>query len=364
MPTTAWKTFEIVTQNNHKEGRYAYIFSSRCAAAHAPLAVSLVLLLVFSLAGGLIVPAHAEPLADSGATLPGLTNATTTWADYDTDGDLDLLLTGATTSDDRFIALYGNDSGTLTALSGTGLTGLSAAAVAWGDYDNDNDPDLLLAGTDATATRQTVLYRNNSDGTFTADSAATSAIPGLSGADADWGDYDNDGNLDLLLAGDADDGGVGAPLTEIYRNDGGTEWNLTNVGAPLPRIDDGVARWGDYDGDGDFDALLSGTDGVSTDTTRIYTNNGGAFALDSDATGDLPDVQQGVIAWADYDNDGDLDLFLGGTVSGTDDIARVYKNNNGRFAQSMRALPKNNAHAEHILKKRNSVLHYRNYHIH
>ena len=92
-----------------------------------------------------------------------------------------------------------------------GLPGVAYSAVAWGDYDNDGWKDVLVAGQDdlVQGTRFTRIYRNDGNGAFH-DIAA--GLPGVLGASAAWGDYDRDGRLDILF--------TGAGLTKVYHNDG------------------------------------------------------------------------------------------------------------------------------------------------
>jgi len=89
--------------------------------------------------------------------------------------------------------------------------------VAWGDYDNNGALDILLAGW-STSGHVTRVYRNDG-GSF---SDANAGLPGFSHGDVAWGDYDNDGDLDILLAG--------AQITRIYRNNSATA--NTVPGAP------------------------------------------------------------------------------------------------------------------------------------
>jgi hypothetical protein len=155
--------------------------------------------------------------------------------------------------------IYRNDAGTFTHI-GAGLTGVYNCAVAWGDYDNDGDLDLLLTGYTGSA-RISRVYRNDG-GTFTDIGA------GLTGVDRSavaWGDYDNDGDLDLVLAGYTGS----SYISRIYRNDGGT---LTRIYAGLPGVHYSAAAWGDYDNDGDLDLVLAGWTG-SNYISRIYRNN-------------------------------------------------------------------------------------------
>jgi hypothetical protein len=124
-----------------------------------------------------------------------------------------------------------------------------------------------------------------------------------------WGDYDNDGDLDLLFAGNSNDGWI----TRIYRNDGGT---FTNANAGLLGLIWSSAAWGDYDNDGDLDLMIIGYDPVAqVHRSILYRNDAGAF-VDSGAT--FHNLILGTVSWVDYDNDGRLDLSLAGNENGLD----------------------------------------------
>ena len=82
---------------------------------------------------------------DVGATLQGVRFNNVAWGDYDNDGDLDILLAGRTNTGSRVSRVYRNDAGIFTDIA-AGLTGVDNASVAWGDYDNDGDLDILLTG--------------------------------------------------------------------------------------------------------------------------------------------------------------------------------------------------------------------------
>ena len=73
-----------------------------------------------------------------------------------------------------------------------------SCSVAWGDYDNDGDLDILLTG-DSDTYPISKIYRNNGDNTFTEQTSI--ALTGVFCCSAKWGDYDNDGDLDILLTG-------------------------------------------------------------------------------------------------------------------------------------------------------------------
>ena len=249
---------------------------------------------------------------NSTVDLPGIRNGSVAWGDYDNDGDLDILLTGA--SGGMHIAeIYRNDRGTFTNI-GARLPGVPHSSVAWGDYDADGDLDILLTGGDGTEDIAKI-YRNDV-GIFTDINAG---LPGVYASSAAWGDYDNDGDLDILLTGN-----TGSDyITKIYRNNGET---FTDIGAGLLGVFKGSVAWGDYDSDGDLDILVTGDTG-SDYITKIYRNDGGIF---TDINAGLPGVYASSVAWGDYDIDGDLDVLLTGW-SGTKHIASIFRNDKGTF---------------------------------
>jgi hypothetical protein len=212
------------------------------------------------------------------------------WADHDNDGDLDLYI--ANKGPNR---LFRNDAGTLTDVTAPPLDdGGSGRAVACADYDGDGDVDIYVANDDA----PNVLFRND-DGTFV-DAAITLLADAGRGVCAAWGDYDDDGDPDLYLSNGQPD------ANRLFRNDGGGAF--VDVTVP-PLGDAGNGRgvdWGDYDNDGDLDLYLVKDSG----TNRLYRNDGaGGFADVTAGPLGQPGKGDGC-GWADYDNDGDLDIYL------------------------------------------------------
>jgi len=249
----------------------------------------------------------------------GVYAGTVTWADYDGDGDLDLLVTGVTTTGPVGVPatrLYRNDGGGVFTSVPHPFPDVYLGAVAWGDYDNDGDLDVVVTGTDGTGALKAALWRNDGAGGFT-DAGAN--LPGMDLGFAAWGDYDGDGDLDLLFGGNSNDGWI----TRLYRNDGGT---LTDANAGLLGVLWASAAWGDYDNDGDLDIMLMGYDATAqTRVSRLYRNDAGTF-VNSGQT--FHDLFLGTLSWMDYDNDGDLDLLLAGNtgMAGVD-FTGIYQNN-------------------------------------
>ncbi len=217
---------------------------------------------------------------------------------------------------------HNNGDGTFSEVN-AGLTIMNSPSVDWGDCDNDGDVDLLMVG-DAGSVSETFIYLNE-NGTFTRLEAE---IEGAVGGYASWGDYDNDGNLDILITGKDF---TLVPVSYVYRNNGDLTFSFSNAGLVGTAL--GPADWIDYDNDGDLDIMLSGENaGCGNASTRLYTNNGvGSF---DEFPAGLPFVERASSAWGDYDNDGDYDLMLTGLADSP--VTRFYRNDllSGTFQQN------------------------------
>jgi len=135
-------------------------------------------------------------------------------------------------------------------------------------------------------------------------------LAGISSGCAVWGDYDQDGDLDILISGTTNGFSSGV-ITQIYRNDNG---QFIDIRADLAGLIYVSAAWGDYDNDGDLDLVLTGWDpAVTNNITHVYRNDGGVF---TDLRANLPGGAAGSVAWGDLDNDGDLDLGLCSKICG------------------------------------------------
>ena len=234
------------------------------------------------------------------------------WADWDADGDLDALCLGRDSTFDIAEGDIFNWNGSSFVDSGAAPLAMEWAAAAWGDLDGDGIQDLALLGdTDGTngTTENSILY-SNSGGALAG--SGQSLVAGWRG-DLEWGDYDNDGDLDLVLMY-AYTTAVNESI--IYENSAGT---LSDSGILISDRLWSSAAWGDYDGDGDLDLLTTGmpfTTGASY--TTLYENTGTGFSVRNVG---LPAVSRGAGVWADYDEDGDLDIALAGNG-----ILRIYRN--------------------------------------
>ena len=285
-----------------------------------------------------------------GTLYPGASDLA--WGDADGDGDQDL----AVGSEGQTV-LYRNDAGTLVP-SDTVLPGywedndqadFDLRSITWADFDNDGDLDLLLPSIwdENTFTSHTALMRNDG-ANGTGGWLFTEVAAGLGPSDhaqTSWADFDGDQDLDLLIVHIAPLTGEG--FIRRFRNDG----NGTFVGEDILgtlSVEHGEVQWGDYDDDGDLDILVAGNikevDDTYNTVLRIYRNDAETFVpveiiscVFCEGWFDLS-----AATWADYDSDGDIDILLAGTYNSGSQIegrAKVYDNVDGTFIDSGNQLP-------------------------
>jgi hypothetical protein len=223
------------------------------------------------------------------------------WADYDNDGFLDLIV--ANNSGQNPFLYHNDGSDTFSQIvSGPVATSAGFDYPAWADYDSDGRMDLLMVGGNLSS-GQHVLFHNDGEGIFTrVTTPPTGSHP--VGAPA-WGDYDNDGDLDLFVAERTHN-----VADLLYRNDGGGVFTPITTG-PLPNSGGSSQQclWGDYDNDGWLDLFVINT--VGQLPFLFHNDGGGSFTrITQGALVNLAGTNIGGANWADYDNDGFLDLFV------------------------------------------------------
>ncbi len=231
------------------------------------------------------------------------------WIDYDKDGDLDLFVTRGKAGGQNNI-LYRNDGPpdyTFTPMTGLVVSqdGQPSDGATWGDYDNDGYDDLFVVNWYG---MNNMLYHNNGDGTFTRILAGAPVTDGGYSETASWGDYNNDGWLDLAVSNSAGD------LHEfLYKNHGdGTFEKITTGPIPAGVGESRGLTWVDYDNDHDLDLFVVNESNQNEYLYKNLLTETGVDSFESVTTGAL--VNSGGSTWSgswgDFDNDGDLDLFV------------------------------------------------------
>jgi enediyne biosynthesis protein E4 len=242
----------------------------------------------------------------------GFSNAAS-WIDYDNDGFLDMYVVNANDGAHKNFLYRNNGDGSFEKLKKSQIVKSSAATFgsSWADYDNDGDLDVYICGFNS------LLYRNDGSG-FAKITAGNIGRSGITGFGCAWGDYDNDGNVDLIVANP----GIFFRNREsnfLFHNDGPPDYTFTRItsGPIVTGVDNyTVPTWSDFDNDGDLDLFIgNGPADGTTAENRFYQN-----MLKETGRADFEAITRGIVAtdrgdgqvgnWIDYDNDGDLDLYL------------------------------------------------------
>ena len=273
--------------------------------------------------------ARGAAVTDTG----GHRNFTPTFGDYDRDGWLDLHTTEwfdpLGSGETRLLRNRGSAQpgffDDVTVSSGASIPGVAAFGSAFTDLDGDGWPDLAVVADFGTSQ----LLWNQGNGTFVNTTAASGVGTDENGMGSTFGDYDGDGDLDWFVTAIYDPAqtcefltcGWGYSGNRLYRNDGGRSFvDVTD----LAGVRNGHWGWGaaffDYDNDADLDLVM--TNGVdfpaaiadnpyNADPMRLWENDGTGSMSEVSASEGLGSTGPGKgLLVADYDSDGDLDLFI------------------------------------------------------
>ena len=240
------------------------------------------------------------------------------WGDYNNDGYPDLLLGNLKT--DLFL-LKNNGDGTFSDVTvAAGLGSLQFTECVFADYNNDGFPDIFCTVSESNNSSNDMLLKNNGDGTFSDVTSQAGILPLNNGRAICFGDYDNDGDLDLFISR----GGDEFPVKQtLYRNNGdGTFTDVTDQAGVGVVVNNRAAAWGDYDNDGSLDLYIvnSGSDPEGKGANYLFRSNRNGTFTDVASSAGVQDlvVNRGRgCAWGDYDNDGFLDLFVTNGESNT-----------------------------------------------
>ena len=259
--------------------------------------------------------------------LPRVTEGSVDFGDMDGDGDLDLVVTGLTSPDRARTRVYALEDSAYTIVVGGAAIQLSfktyrptsqvlndvwQGAARWGDFDGDGDEDVLVMGLTVVEREVGVPLTETVMRLYRSEAGVITGVPqpfdGLYSGDADWGDFDGDGRLDLAACGATQ---LAAPFqaeTRVYRNLGGGRFETVAVPTPGVLLCD--VAWGDLDGDGRAELAVAG-ESSSGVRTAVLRYDGSTFSeLDLPLPGlNLPDLD-----WSPPDAEGRQMLLLTGGV--------------------------------------------------
>lgn len=269
---------------------------------------------------------NAQPYVFLDTEIKGLIQSNANWLDVNKDGYPDLIVSGERYSANQQIIrthLYINDRKGGFNHQNSGLHNYYRSAVDWVDIDGDGDLDVLMSGETADHKLLARIYKNNGRGQFSSYNA--DILPVRDG-DVAFGDYNKDGRQDILAVGENN----GRLYSRVYQNVNNTRFKDINAGL-LP-LYGGSVEWGDYDNDNDLDILISGEDLDGNAFSKIYENYGNNEFYDINVS--IEGVKSGKAIFADFDNDKDLDVFVCGESSKFQLVAKMYRNDgNNKFVE-------------------------------
>ncbi|MCS4193549.1 surface protein [Salinibacter ruber] len=265
-----------------------------------------------------VVTGGDTSFAVAGAGLTGVENSSTSIADVNGDGNLDLLITGLDANDNPTATLYlGDGSGGFTE-AGAGLTDVGIGSNSIADVDGDGNLDLLITGPDANDRPTATVYLGDGSGGF---AEAGAGLNGVIGSSSSIADVNGDGTTDLFITG----GSIGGGAT-LYLGDG--SGGFTESNADLTGVSSGSSSIADVDGDGNPDLLITG----ELTATLYLGDENGSF---TEAGAGLTGVRGSSSSIADVDEDGNPDLLITGQDEDFNEITTLYLGDgNGSFTEA------------------------------
>jgi len=225
-----------------------------------------------------------------------LASTAAAWGDFDRDGDLDLFVANAQDQGNLLYVNNGNGSFAKADPSSSVVSERShATGCNWVDYDGDGDPDLFVTNTDR---QRNFLYRNLGNGAFVKVTVGALVADDYSSRGASWGDYDNDGDLDVFVADSSSQSG------NLYTNNGNGTFSKPGRGDLTKNLSSYVSSWGDLDNDSDVDVAGPGNEMFlnSISGSRVFWRLAGVnVSIDTSGRS---------LSWVDYDLDGQLDVYI------------------------------------------------------
>lgn len=174
----------------------------------------------------LYINSGRETFTEKPTTLPGIYISSIDTMDINGDGYPDLLISGTNYSRIPTLTIYTNDGSGNFTIQENGFTGIYNGNLKFIDYNNDGLIDIFSIGRNANNENTVLLYKKNSNGTYTLDTENSASITAVYMSKGQWFDYDNDGDMDLLTIGFESDG---VAQTRLYENKIINEGNLNTL---------------------------------------------------------------------------------------------------------------------------------------
>ena len=220
------------------------------------------------------------------------------FVDINSDGNIDIFFSSGKNGGASNELYLNNGDETFTKNTDSGLSGIMASydGSSWSDIDNDGDLDMVVV---TWYNQRNYFHLNLGDGTFehVSDLFGDNSFSET----ASWADYDIDGDLDLFITNSNNTNNF------FYQNNGNLEFEQIEIPGTLTSGNYRSVNWVDYDLDGDLDLYITS----ESTFNELYENDGNGQLTKKGGLSFLTDRRVSMGSnWIDYDNDGDLDLFV------------------------------------------------------
>ncbi len=274
-------------------------------------------------------PIYNDPIVNDTSAFDGAT-----FADADNDGDLDAYVVTWYGLRNYFYRNQGDGTFLLEPENISGSLGTYSETAAWGDANLDGYVDIYA--TNSAGAKKNLFYYNDPDFGFGQVTDGELVNDAFFSRGVSWIDYDNDGDPDLFVCNESNQ------KNNLYRNEGEGGFTKVEDAAPAAgQFGSMSSSWGDIDNDGDLDVFIANSEYFGEQDNQLFLNNGdGTFT----EVADMEVVTDGGCSYssgfADYDNDGDLDLFVTNGYCSGEIVNFLYKNDgSGYFERDLLALP-------------------------
>lgn len=245
-----------------------------------------------------------------------LSDGSVQFGDFDNDDDIDMLICGRDGGGNPRTIVYSNEYDSLSVMDFS-LYGIFEGQACWGDINNDDNLDIILTGNSTRGLITKIFVYNEMEGRY---KPLNQNFVGLRKSKVSFADFNNDGQLDFVITGLKSDG---YPYTRIFRGNGNmTFTDVTN--GQIRELGNASLDVADFDADGDMDFIIAG-ESLEKPYTILYENAGNFIFRDYIAG--LPAVYDGIVKFGDFDKDGDMDLYITGVDDCNEFFGAIFRNN-------------------------------------